>query len=183
MPRVHYVKKCRHTPGKCGKCDAAIRKGESYKWWQFAYRGKSLRCAKPACAPKQSDLTQSEFWGTMFGIMEGKPFDGAATIDDLESAKTDVVGQLEELRDEQENKKSNMPDALQDSASGELLQERYDALDSAISDLESVDISFDEEEPDESKEAEHEKWEEALKEKVDEIAQELSDALDNISCS
>ena len=70
MPRLNVVNKCRKSPGSCGKCGDKIDKGQPYKWWKFRYGGKRVRCAKPECAPKSSDLTQSEFYGTLYGIQE-----------------------------------------------------------------------------------------------------------------
>lgn len=183
MPKVIRVKKCRKSPGKCGRCGTTIEKGQPYLYWEFAYSPKSIRCAAPACSPKPKDLTRSAFWGTVYGIQEEK-WD-ADNIDDMVSRKEDVVGQLEELRDEQEEKKSNMPDSLQDGATGEILQERYDALDGVINNLEGVDISWDEpekEDDEEDDEFEARKTEE-LENRLSEIRTELEDALEDISCS
>jgi len=54
---------------------------------------------------------------------------------------------LENLKDETQGSLDNMPESLQSSPTGELLQERVDALDNAISEFEGIDIDY--EEPDE----------------------------------
>lgn len=50
----------------------------------------------------------------------------------------DILQRIEELRDEQEAKKDNIPESLQESEVANLLQERYDALDSAYGELERI---------------------------------------------
>jgi len=127
MPRVHFVKAARTD-------NAVVKAGESYYWWKFRRGGKRLSKTRP----KRSQLTQSEFYSRMYDIEDDVI--GAAVADDsLPGVIADVVSQLEELRDEQEEKRQNMPDALQDSDSGNMLQERYDGLDSAISEFEQID--------------------------------------------
>ena len=175
MTRVHHVNKARKSPGKCGRCDHRIKKGFPYKWWKFRRSGKYIRCADPACAPKPKDLTQSEFWSAVFGIQEER-FELNTSIEDLESARDNVVGELENLRDEQEDKRSNMPEGLQEGDTGNLLQERFDALEEAVINLQNVDISYDPPE-------EVEEQDEAEDARMTEIADELQNALDDINCS
>lgn len=182
MPKVTQVKKARTDRGPCSKCGCEIKKGDAYLYWAFAFRPETRRCAKPECRPKPQDLTQSEFTIAVLNLQE-ETFDGD-TIEDLESAKDDMVSDLEALRDEQEEKKGNMPEGLQESSTGELLQERYDSLDECINTLEGVDISF--EEPQRGKDTTDADWEEelatALKDRCQEIREELQSAVGEISC-
>jgi hypothetical protein len=100
---------------------------------------------KPECSPKGSDLTQSEYLGRVSDIQSFE-FTGT-NADDLQSEMEDIKGQIEELRDEQEEKRNNMPDSLQESDTGQLLQDRYDNCDNVVNELDSVSIEeFDEEE-------------------------------------
>lgn len=177
MPRVNKVDSARKTPGTCGKCGCDIAKGEPYVWWKFRFGGKRVRCAKPACAPKPQDLTQSEFKSAIYDLQE-RTFD-TSSIESLEADRDEVVSEVEQLRDEQEEKKSNMPDGLQEGATGELLQERFDALDSAASELQDVDVTdLDDKEDDETDDA----FAERCEQHREELAGELSDVLQNISC-
>jgi len=64
---------------------------------------------------------------------------------DLQSARDDLKQALEELRDETEESKSNMPDSLQEGSTGELMQERIDGLEEFIQELEGVEIPDEEE--------------------------------------
>lgn len=151
MPRVNTVKKARKSPGTCGKCGCKIEEGQPYKHWSFRITsGKSyisskrIRCMKSDCAPKPSDLTQSEFWGSVNDIKdEGFPGD---SFSDLQSARDDIAGRLNELADEQQGKFDNMPEGLKQGSTGQLLEERVSALQDAAQELESVDIPDDPEE-------------------------------------
>lgn len=141
-----------------------------------------MRCTDPACAPRPKDLTNSEFLSTLYGIQE-TDFSGPDNIDDLASMVDEVKSDLETLRDEQEDKRSNMPEQLQESDTGNMLQERYDALDEAINNLDGVDLSFDEPEKEEKETDEKfkERFEEALNDRLQELADELNGYLQEIS--
>lgn len=55
-------------------------------------------------------------------------------IEQLDAIKTRV----EELRDDEDNKYSNLPDSLQNSEKGEKMQEAIDNLDSASGSIEEA---------------------------------------------
>ena len=59
--------------------------------------------------------------------------------DDLDSSKQEIVSELENIRDECQDSLDNMPDQLQDGDTGMLLQERIDAVEQGISDIESIE--------------------------------------------
>jgi hypothetical protein len=66
-------------------------------------------------------------------------------MDEVEEAKNSLSEEIEDLMNETQDSLDSMPDHLQESSSsGELLQERIDALESWISDLDSVDLELDE---------------------------------------
>lgn len=189
MPRVYEVKKTRKDQGNCGKCGCAIKKGDPYRYWEFRVSvGKSwassrrVRCMKPECSPKPKDLTNSPFYSTLYQIQE-TTF-AAEEIDDLESQRDEVVGELENLKDEVQGSLDNMPEGLQQGDTGQMMQERIDALEEAISNLEGVDISWDEpeKEDDEKDEAFDLRKEDEKKERIEEICGELDGYLQDISC-
>lgn len=107
-----------------------IPKGTTYWTWSFQF-GPTMRSLTP---PKPSQLTRSEFLGQIYDIN-----DELAALTDLDEIEG-IISNLEELRDEQEEKRSNMPEGLQDAPTGELLQERYDMLDEMLSELEGIEI-------------------------------------------
>lgn len=140
MPRVNYVKKAR-------KDNPVAKAGESYYWWKFRYGGK--RFSKTY--PKRSQLTQSEYFGTLYDLSD-RAQDWAITTDDEFTALVDEVRDaLSDLQSETEEKLYNMPDQLQYAPTGELLQERIDALDNAVNELDYIEeFDFDEEDFDEA---------------------------------
>src|SRR5687768_5532152 len=135
MPRVTIVKAARKAQGTCGKCSAKISVGDGYRWWKFRYGGRRVRCVKPECAPRAGDLTQSAFYSQLYDIQDS--FQAAVdnqSADDLRAA----ADELRSLGEECSSYRDNMPDSLQDSETGELLQTRADECESRASDIESA---------------------------------------------
>lgn len=116
-------------------------------------------------APRQSQLTQSEFMSTYYCIMEEvEDWEPESQDEDaLEEFISIITGELEDLRDETQDRLDNMPESLQDSDTGQLLQERIDECDSLINDFEAINTTpdYDEEATDEEKE---EWWEDKVQE-------------------
>lgn len=208
MPRVKFVKKARKPNSVVSKEDiaAASKKDAtdkekaraSYYWWKFRFGGRR----ESKTYPKASQLTQSEYLGRVYDMQ-----DKAGEEPDYESLEDwvqEFIDEVSEMRDEQEEKIGNLQEYnLENSPSGEQVQERLDACESAISDLESIDIPTgdyaDEEDDPEPEEGDkstwgedddyktaHSNWEERKQtwesEKVSEVASEVSSAIDNLSC-
>ena len=130
MPRVTFVKSAR-------KDNNCVKQGESYYWWKFRFGGKRMSKTRP----RQSQLTQSAYFSTLYGLAEHiedyEIVPGEESV--VEELRDDIVSQLEELRDETQESRDNMPEALQDAPTGELLGERVDGLESAISEIEGIE--------------------------------------------
>jgi len=152
MPRVTHVKAARQDNPVC-------KKGESYYWWKFRYGGKHYSLTYP----RPAQLTQSAYKGNLYNICDTQgnfSIDTSAYEGDfedrLEQMKADAISQLEEIqssiqeaRDECQESLDNMPEQLQYAPTGELLQERIDALenvdneiDSASSEIDSVELDL-----------------------------------------
>lgn len=159
MPRVTFVKRARNDIPRAG-----IKAGEPYYWWKFKNCPKSVSRTHP----KPSQLTRSEFWQFVYGLRENN--EHAPALEDIEGNIDSIKEELEGHKSELEDKLENLPENLRYAPSGETLQERIDALDEAINSLESVNVDTDVEEDDKE-------------ERANEIWQEVTDALDNISCS
>ncbi len=128
MARVTFVKKARKDYPEAG-----IKKDESYFWWKFQYGSKM----RSKIRPKQSQLTQSEFLSRYYSIQES--IEGF-TVESVQSDTEFMIGELEDMRDECQEKLDNMPDHLRDcSSSGETLSERIDGFEGWISELENID--------------------------------------------
>ena len=139
MPRVTFVKSAR-------KDNPVAKKGESYYWWKFRYGGKRYSKTRP----RPSQLTQSAYFGTIRSLVEQIEDFSTSSYEDIQGLKEDIMNELENLRDETQEKLDNMAEYnLEYSPTGEMLQERVDALESAISDLDMIDEDweFDEDEP------------------------------------
>ena len=144
MTRAHFVKKAQKDYPEFG-----IKKGDSYWHWAFAFGPKY----KSKTQPTRSQLTRSSFLSTLYSIEDGisNAFKECTTSDDLESSMEQLISDIEELKDETQNSLDNMPSQLQDADSGQLLQERIEALESWISDLQSIDLSIEDDLTDEEK--------------------------------
>lgn len=146
---LHFVKKARKTIRGSG-----IKKGESYYWWKFYRLSKQVSKTKP----KPSQLIRSEFLSTVQAYAE--EIVGIGDIDTAQSRIPEIIDELNTLADEQESKKENMPDSLQEAFVGELLQSRADNLRGFAEALGAVDLNVGsadgEEEGEESEEGDAE---------------------------
>lgn len=164
MARAHFVKSARKADKAAG-----IKVGDSYWWWKFRYGGKH----KSKTRPRPSQLTQSEFWSNFYSIQEDTEDVVLESASDLQELIDNLRDQLSDLASEQEEKLSNMPDQLQEAESGQLLQERADALNELISELEHIETEYDDDDMDEDGKAE---W-------LAERKEEIDNALSGMSCS
>lgn len=143
MPRVTHVKKARKdVPG------TDIKAGESYYWWKFRYGGKHAS----RTPPKASQLTQSEYLSQMYAFEENYTL--ASDKDDAAQDFRSLAEEVRALGEEQADKRSNMPDSLQDSETGELLQSRADRCEEIATALEEAADELDAFEPEEPEEPE-----------------------------
>lgn len=117
--------------------DQGIKKGDTYYQWQL-FKQPLRRSKTP---PRRSQLTGSEFLGTVYDledrIAEAKADDGLP--EEIDSIKSE----FEQLRDDTQEKLDNMPEGLQQGDTGNLLQERIDALDAVISELDNIDADLE----------------------------------------
>ena len=132
MPKLNHVLKAR-------KDNPVVKKGEPYYWWKFAFGAKQFSKNSPA----RSRLTQSEFFSNLWDLEDSFNGDNYDNVADLKDAFEEFSSALEEIRDEQEEKRENMPESLQESPTGELLTERYDALEDWINEIDSIETDFD----------------------------------------
>jgi len=125
-----------------------IAKGESYYWWQFQNSPKQYSKTRP----RASQLTQSGYLSTLYGITEQIEDFSTDSTDELSDFVDNIKTELEDLRDTTQESLDNMPENLQYSPTAELLQERVDALETAIDELDAIDLDYNETDEDELKE-------------------------------
>lgn len=158
-----------------------IAKGESYYWWQFKNGPKHYS----KTAPKRSQLTGSSFLGQLYDLEDSIADFTADNTDDFDAFKEDVLSQIEDLKSECESSLENMPESLQSSPTGELLQERIDALENWYSEIEGIECDIDEDGIKEEIESEHEGEDdyddEQLQSDVDErISEKVMEAVEEL---
>lgn len=154
MARVTHVEHARKAQDPCTKCGVAIQAGDTYRWWKFRFGPKHVRCGKPDCAPRASDLTQSDFYSTLFDLGDRlqaalEDFRNGGIADDLSSELTDIASDLRSLGEECQEKYDNMPDGLQQGDTGQLLQTRAEECESKADELESAASTLNSFDPDE----------------------------------
>lgn len=140
---VIHVKKAR----KDNKANG-IRKGDQYWKWSRKSGGRFVTTYFKT-KPTRSQTTSSEFYSEAYALEDTL----SALIDTLRGDKSaeiysvpdDVVGDIDSLVNEvrslgeaQEEKRSNMPEGLQDGDTGSLLEERANNCETLSGDLESA---------------------------------------------
>jgi len=131
MPRVYHVKSARKA------WPPNIEIGDEYWWWQFAFTRR--RCSKTY--PKRWQLTQSGFLSELWQLEDGigERLTGKEK-DDLEGTIEEILDEIQDMIDQCTESRENMPEHLQDVGSGELLQERIEALEGWMSEIQNVDL-------------------------------------------
>lgn len=109
--------------------------------WAIAITGGGRSSVKrySKVYPRASQLTMSEYLGAAYGLQER--IEDLTADNGLQDERDTLVAEIEELAEEQRSKFENMPDGLQQGDTGQLLEERAEAMTTWASDLESIDIS------------------------------------------
>lgn len=132
MPRVHLRKARKDYPS------AGIAKGDEYYTWRIklTYGGQTYRSKT---RPRPSQLTNSEWFGAL-GDLEYDGFDGVEDADGLRG----IAEQIRELGEGQREKFDNMPEGLQQGDTGQMLEQRADAAESAADEIDQIADTLEE---------------------------------------
>lgn len=125
-----------------------IKKGQTYYSWQLYRSSKQYSLTYPR--PQQ--LTSSSFMISVYDIqdeLEAMDSSNFGEVSDLKDAVDNIVEQIRDLQSTTQDSLDNMPESLQNAPTGELLQERIDALENWASELEGIDLE-DFEEPEDT---------------------------------
>lgn len=117
-----------------------VTKGTTYYAWSFNFGPSFISLTKP----RRSQLTQSEFLGTIYDIEDRIAELSCSNESELQSERDEIVSELESLRDETQEKFDNMPDGLQQGDTGQLLEERVQQVEDAIDEFENLDLDYSE---------------------------------------
>jgi len=140
MPSVTTVKHARKAYP-----ESDIKRGDEYYWWKFPYGSK----IRSKTYPKPQQLTQSDFMIQVYDLQERvEKLLGDMKEDELTDEVESIVEDIRNLGQEQEEKKDNMPEGLQESGTGELLGNRAESCEGWADDLEGVLIEKDDGDPD-----------------------------------
>lgn len=126
MARVHHRKAAKDYP------EHGIAKGEMYYYAKIKTGQRSSRELRSKTRFKRSQLTVSEFKGTLYDIEDDLA--AIASIDDI----PDIAERLRTLAGEQEEKFDAMPEGLQQGDTGTLLTERKEACETAADELDEI---------------------------------------------
>lgn len=132
MARVHHRRANKDYP------QAGIQKGEMYYYAKIKtgpYSSRTIRQKEPI---KASQLTSSEYLSRLYELQ-----DQINGINEPEDAR-EIAEALRELGQEQRDKLDNMPEGLQQGDTGQMLEERAEACESAADEMETLIDDWDE---------------------------------------
>lgn len=156
----------------CSKCGNPINKGEMYSLLKMMYQKPKRACYK--CGFSRSETTTSDYYATLWDIEDNLQIDSQEDIEEL-------VNNLESLKEELEERLQNMPEQLQYTPNGKLLQERIDEIDCTISELENIEFPDEENAKDELETVESEKQvQEKLSDLKDIVKEDVLEILNNL---
>ena len=134
MAKIQRINKSRKEQ-RCKRCGKVIPVGSTYLKCEIGFGPTIVRCV--GCSLEQWECTTSEYllntgeiqyrWQDNYDVSD------EGCIDEIKDA-------IQEIYDEEESKFDNLPENLQYAPVGETIQSRMDACDSAMSELDSIDI-------------------------------------------
>lgn len=130
MTRLHHVKKARKSIK-----GTDIKKGDSYYWWQFAFRSKQVSKTRPR---RSQYATQSEHLGAIYDLED--QLADMKTGDIAEGCLDDIINEIDSIIDTCQERLDNMPEQLQEAPSGQILQEYIFNCENWKNDLEAIDF-------------------------------------------
>ena len=133
MGKVVRVKHSRKE-WKCSRCRAVIPIGSEYFKGELNFSKPIIRCCK--CGLEPWEVTTSDYQLSVGEIL----YRWHENYEANEDGRDSIVSDLQSIRDDLQDRLDNMPESLQYAETGQILQDRIDSLDSAISDLESIDF-------------------------------------------
>lgn len=120
---------------QCSKCEKPIIPGQKYFEYKHRYAAPNRRHVEHG-APKQSEMCTGKMSG-VYAAIEGAEDTlaaarGANSPEGLAEALRTCAEEVDQVKDEYTESKDNMPQQLQDSSSGEAIQEKIDGLEQFV---------------------------------------------------
>jgi len=155
--RVHSSKKSnRGRDYHCDRCGKKIEPGERYIYWTF-YRGSTHTRCSGCPYPRQSELTESNMQSVYQAKEHLEDLSDFSSVDEVQSAIAEAVSMAEESRDLYQEAAEAWGEA------GYEHQEKADAVDAYISELEELDIPEPPDEEDDEHGVALETWREEVR--------------------
>ncbi len=170
MPRVYERKAAKDYPR------FGITKGQTYFDWTMKTGPRSSLNRKSLTRPRQSQLTMSAFLSGYYGIMES--VEDATTLEDLGSIAED----LRNLGEEEASKRENMPESLQDSPTGEILNARAESCSTVADEIDGLIENYEPPDEDDADEEVGEDEEQDDGDSFSDLKEEILEALGNVDC-
>jgi hypothetical protein len=141
MPRINTVPKSR-KPVICSHCHIPLPPGSTYRWIKLRYGSKQIRCTKPECQFKPTDLSTSKTARIEEAIDEARTdIYVASSHDELQTALQSVADVAREVADEYQEASDNWA-----GGNGhEEFQEKADTCNSFADELEGWSWSGEDE--------------------------------------
>lgn len=131
--KVQIIQKSRKEY-KCSKCGKTIPAGSKYYKGEINFGPTIIRCND--CKLESWEVTTSDYLLRVGQIL----YKWQEDYEVNEDTASDISSSLQEIEDDLQERLDNMPEGLQEGDAGQLLQERIDALEDAISELDCIDI-------------------------------------------
>jgi hypothetical protein len=165
MPRAHHIKAAKDYPAE------GITKGSMYYKWKIKTGPRSGHVYRSNTPPKPQQLTTSSYKINVYGIQDSiSELVHFSDVSGLEGAVEDIKSSIDDLISEVQGNLDNMPEGLQQGDTGQMLQERIDALQQWADEFDSLDFSWDEaDEGDASAELDNGASEDQIREKLEEM--------------
>lgn len=163
MGKVNFIQKSRKEC-KCHKCGKTIPIGSQYYRGSLRFQNDIIRCKE--CGLKSWEVTTS--W---YQLEVGDIVYNWQEYYEISEAPSEITEALEGIRDMCQENLDNMPESLQYSETGEMLQERIDMLDEVISEIEYIEV--DEEKLNSKKQKEREEAEQEIIENIEQALEVL----------
>jgi hypothetical protein len=136
MARVHFVKKARKDNKAAG-----VKKGESYYWWANRMPGRAFGVKRYSkTPPRPSQVAAPGSFRSCAAALQERLDDLTTEMSasDIKTELDDIALEARGLAEEQQEKFDNMPEGLQQGDTGQLLEERREALENWAEELELV---------------------------------------------
>lgn len=139
MPRVNTVKAAKKY--KCRHCGTTINKGDQYKWFKRRYdRERNIRCLKPECKPRASQLTSSDKLCRVYEqqeiIEDFKQPQSLEDLNDLHDSLEEIYSELETVMEEYNESADNIEEGFgHETYQSEELQEKAENVENWMQEI------------------------------------------------